>query len=107
MKSLLLTTVLLSSAVSGAEAPPIQSGPNPTQFTGRVFTLAADDPLKKIKPPAKIGYPALILDKSMTVRTDIGQEITTDRVQFMHRNFKMPMHQADAMTEASCLQSDA
>ncbi|MDG6382594.1 hypothetical protein QCD83_28065, partial [Pseudomonas savastanoi pv. phaseolicola] len=25
---------------------------------------------------------------------------------FMHRNFKMPMHQADAMTEASCLQSD-
>ncbi|SPE17156.1 hypothetical protein PSCFBP2116_P300049 (plasmid) [Pseudomonas syringae] len=26
---------------------------------------------------------------------------------FMHRNFKMPMHQADAMTEASCLQSDA
>ncbi|MBN4174201.1 hypothetical protein GSU75_01405 [Pseudomonas savastanoi pv. phaseolicola] len=24
----------------------------------------------------------------------------------MHRNFKMPMHQADAMTEASCLQSD-
>ncbi|TSC19807.1 DUF159 family protein, partial [Pseudomonas sp. ST1] len=25
----------------------------------------------------------------------------------MHRNFKMPMHPADAMTEASCLQSDA
>ncbi|WP_235378715.1 biliverdin-producing heme oxygenase, partial [Pseudomonas meliae] len=24
----------------------------------------------------------------------------------MHRNFKMPMHQADAMTEASCLHSD-
>lgn len=83
MKSLLLTTVLLSSAVSGAEAPPIQSGPNPTQFTGRVFTLAADDPLRQIKPPAKIGYPALILDKSMTVRTDIGEEITTDRVQFV------------------------
>ncbi|WP_162885103.1 hypothetical protein [Pseudomonas syringae] len=44
----MLTTVLLSSAVSGAEAPPIQSGPNPTQFTGRVFTLAADNPLKQI-----------------------------------------------------------
>ncbi|RMW18959.1 hypothetical protein ALO96_200108 [Pseudomonas savastanoi pv. glycinea] len=27
--------------------------------------------------------------------------------KFMHRNFKMPMHQADAMTEASCLHSDA
>nr|WP_311138730.1 DNA-directed DNA polymerase [Pseudomonas amygdali] len=26
---------------------------------------------------------------------------------FMHRNFKMPVHPADAMTEASCLQSDA
>lgn len=26
---------------------------------------------------------------------------------FMHRNFKMPMHQADAMTEASCLHSVA
>ncbi|KWS52559.1 hypothetical protein AL058_11100 [Pseudomonas savastanoi pv. nerii] len=25
----------------------------------------------------------------------------------MHRNFKMPMHQADAMKEASCLHSDA
>lgn len=25
----------------------------------------------------------------------------------MHRNFKMPVHQADAMTEASCLHSDA
>ncbi len=33
-------------------------------------------------------------------------EITPMR-QFMHRNFKMPMHQADAMTEASCLHSDA
>ncbi|SOQ15828.1 mRNA interferase, toxin HicA [Pseudomonas syringae pv. persicae] len=29
------------------------------------------------------------------------------KVYLMHRNFKMPMHQADAMTEASCLQSDA
>ncbi|WP_080438318.1 hypothetical protein [Pseudomonas syringae] len=27
--------------------------------------------------------------------------------RFMHRNFKMPMHQADAMKEASCLHSDA
>ncbi|EPM53499.1 hypothetical protein A264_27752 [Pseudomonas syringae pv. actinidiae ICMP 19071] len=26
---------------------------------------------------------------------------------FMHRNFKMPMHQADAWKEASCLHSDA
>ncbi len=26
--------------------------------------------------------------------------------KFMHRNFKMPMHQADAMKEASCLHSD-
>ncbi|WP_164329182.1 hypothetical protein [Pseudomonas viridiflava] len=83
MKTLLLTTILLSFAVSAAEEPPIQSGPNPTQFTGRVFTLAADDPLKQIKPPAKIGYTALILDKLMTVRTDIGQEVTTDRVQFV------------------------
>ncbi|WP_338110245.1 helix-turn-helix transcriptional regulator [Pseudomonas savastanoi] len=27
--------------------------------------------------------------------------------RLMHRNFKMPMHQADAMTEASCLHSVA
>nr|WP_247618101.1 carbon storage regulator [Pseudomonas syringae] len=30
-----------------------------------------------------------------------------DAIQFMHRNFKMPMHQADAWKEASCLHSDA
>ncbi|QVI80705.1 hypothetical protein KHW15_00885 [Pseudomonas syringae] len=86
MKSILLTTVLLSFAVSAAEAPPTQSGQNPMQFKGRVFTLAADDPLKKIKPPAKVGYTALILDELMTVRTDTGQEITTDRVQFVLDN---------------------
>ncbi|QDW03648.1 hypothetical protein FFH21_028765 (plasmid) [Pseudomonas sp. KBS0707] len=33
-------------------------------------------------------------------------ECTWQHLVFMHRNFKMPMHQADAMTEASCLQSD-
>ncbi|WP_223550257.1 hypothetical protein [Pseudomonas sp. A-B-19] len=82
MKSLLLIPALFSFAVSAAETPPTQSGPNPMQFTGRVFTLAADDPLKQIKPPAKIGYSALVLDESMTVRTDIGVMVTTDRVQF-------------------------
>lgn len=82
MKSLLLIPALFSCAVSAAETPPTQSGPNPMQFTGRVFTLAADDPLKQIKPPAKIGYSALVLDESMTVRTDIGVMVTTDRVQF-------------------------
>ena len=82
MKSLLLIPALFSFAVSAAETPPTQSGPNPMQFTGRVFTFAADDPLKQIKPPAKIGYSALVLDESMTVRTDIGVMVTTDRVQF-------------------------
>ncbi|OKS75503.1 hypothetical protein PsaNZ64_10185 [Pseudomonas syringae pv. actinidiae] len=33
-------------------------------------------------------------------------QIRTD-YEFMHRNFKMPMHQADAWKEASCLHSDA
>ena len=47
MKSLLMTTVLLSVAVSAAEVPPAESGPNPMQFKGQVFTLAADAPLKK------------------------------------------------------------
>ncbi len=82
MKSLLLIPALFSFAVSAAETPPMQSGPNPMQFTGRVFTLAADDPLEQIKPPAKIGYSALVLDESMTVRTDTGLMVTTDRVQF-------------------------
>ncbi|WP_265532434.1 hypothetical protein [Pseudomonas saponiphila] len=83
MKSLLLIPALFSFAVSAAETPSTQSGPNPMQFTGRVFTLAADDPLRQIKPPAKIGYGALVLDESMTVRTDIGNMVTTDRVQFV------------------------
>ena len=83
MKSLFLPSIILSFAVSADEASPTPTGPNPMQFTGRVFTLAADDPLKQIKPPAKVGYTALILDKLLTVRTDIGQEITTDRVQFV------------------------
>lgn len=82
MKSLLLIPALFSFAVSAADAPATQSGPNPMQFTGRAFTLAADDPLGQIKPPAKIGYGALILDEPMTVRTDIGHLVTTDRVQF-------------------------
>ncbi|OSR64852.1 hypothetical protein BV326_05564 [Pseudomonas syringae pv. actinidiae] len=37
-------------------------------------------------------------------------QLVTDNVtelSLMHRNFKMPMHQADAMKEASCLHSDA
>ncbi|WP_339465577.1 hypothetical protein [Pseudomonas lurida] len=83
MKLLLLTAVLLSFSVSASETPLTQPGPNPMQFTGRVFTLAANDPLKAGKPPAKIGYTALVLDELMTVQTDIGQEVTTDRVQFV------------------------
>lgn len=83
MKSLLLISALCSFAVSAAETPSTPSGPNPMQFTGRVFTLAADDPLGQIKPPAKIGYSALILDEPVTVRTDIGNTVTTDRVQFV------------------------
>ncbi|MBP5098332.1 hypothetical protein [Pseudomonas protegens] len=73
---------LLSFAVSAAETSLTQLSPNPIQFTGRAFVLAADDPLKQVKPPAKIGYTALVLDESMTVRTDIGNVVTTDRVQF-------------------------
>ncbi|WP_339560834.1 hypothetical protein [Pseudomonas sp. EA_65y_Pfl1_P113] len=88
MKSLLLITALFSFAVLAAEAPPAQSGPNPMHFTGRVFTLAVNDPLENIKPPAKVGYTALVLDELMTVRTDIGQEVTTDRVQFVLDNGK-------------------
>ncbi|KWS80677.1 hypothetical protein AL053_14210 [Pseudomonas savastanoi pv. fraxini] len=34
-----------------------------------------------------------------------GAEIVFD--PFMHRNFKMPMHEPDAVKEASCLHSDA
>lgn len=52
------------------------------QFTGRFFTLAASDPLGQIKPPAKIGYTALVLDEQTTIRTDIGNLVTSDRVQF-------------------------
>lgn len=83
MKSLLLIPALFSFAASAAETPTTQPGPNPMQFTGRVFTLAVDDPLEQIKPPAKIGYSALVLDKSMTVRTDTGNSVTTDRIQFL------------------------
>ncbi|WP_258167076.1 hypothetical protein [Pseudomonas syringae group genomosp. 3] len=36
-----------------------------------------------------------------------GSNAAKRKTALMHRNFKMPMHQADAMTEASCLQSDA
>ncbi|WP_152561475.1 ParA family protein [Pseudomonas savastanoi] len=32
---------------------------------------------------------------------------TTTAVSLMHRNFKMPMHEPDAVKEASCLHSDA
>ncbi|WP_153050199.1 MULTISPECIES: hypothetical protein [unclassified Pseudomonas] len=81
MKSLLLIPALFSLAVSAAETP-TPPGPNPMQFTGRVFTLAANDPLGQIKPPAKIGYTALVLDEQKTVRTDIGNVVTADRVQF-------------------------
>ncbi|MFJ7142231.1 hypothetical protein [Pseudomonas protegens] len=82
MKLFLLIPALLSFAVSAAEAQLTQPGANPMQFTGRAFTLAADDPLKQVKPPAKIGYTALVLDELITVRTDIGNVVTTDRVQF-------------------------
>lgn len=81
MKFFLLIPALFSFAVSATETP-TPPGPNPMQFTGRAFTLAADDPLEQIEPPAKIGYPALVLDEQMTVRTDIGNMVTTDRVQF-------------------------
>ena len=83
MRSLLLIPALFSFAISAAETSPVQTGPNPMQFTGRVFTLAADDPLEQIKPPAKIGYNALFFDELMTVRTDTGVMVTTDRVQFV------------------------
>jgi len=79
MRSLLLIPALFSFAVSAAEIPATESGPNPMQFTGRVFTFAANDPLK---PSAKIGYTALLLDEAMTVRTDVGNSVKTDRVQF-------------------------
>jgi len=79
MRSLLLIPALFSFAVSAAEIPATESGPNPMQFTGRVFTFAAIDPLK---PSAKIGYTALLLDEAMTVRTDVGNSVKTDRVQF-------------------------
>ena len=79
MRSLLLIPALFSFAVSAAEIPATESGPNPMQFTGRVFTLATDDPLE---PSTKIGYTALLLDEVMTVRTDVGNSVKTDRVQF-------------------------
>ena len=79
MRSLLLIPALFSFAVSAAEIPATESGPNPMQFTGRVFTFAANDPLK---PSAKIGYTALLLDEATTVRTDVGDSVTSDRVQF-------------------------
>lgn len=79
MRSLLLIPALFSFAVSAAEIPATESGPNPMQFTGRVFTFAANDPLE---PSAKIGYTALLLDEAMTVRTDVGNSVKTDRVQF-------------------------
>lgn len=60
MKFLLLTNVLLSFAVSATEMPLTQSGPNHMQFTGRVFTLAANAPLKIGKSSAKIGYAAAV-----------------------------------------------
>lgn len=82
MKLFLLIPALLSFSVSAAETPSPTSGPNPMSFTGRVFTLATDDPLSQEKPPAKIGYTALVLDEQVTVRTDIGLTVTTDRVQF-------------------------
>ncbi|MBC8980732.1 MULTISPECIES: hypothetical protein [Pseudomonas] len=81
MKAFLLIPALFSLAVSAAEIP-TPPGPNPMQFTGRFFTFAADDPLGQIKSPAKIGYTALVLDKQITVRTDIGNFVSADRVQF-------------------------
>ena len=79
MRSLLLIPALFSFAVSAAGTPATESGPNPMQFTGRVFTLATDDPLE---PSTKIGYTALLLDEATTVRTDVGDSVTSDRVQF-------------------------
>ena len=79
MRTLLLIPALFSFAVSAAGTPATESGPNPMQFTGRVFTLATDDPLE---PSTKIGYTALLLDEATTVRTDVGDSVTSDRVQF-------------------------
>ncbi|MBP2871155.1 MULTISPECIES: hypothetical protein [Pseudomonas] len=81
MKAFLLIPALFSLAVSAAEIP-TPPGPNPMQFTGRFFTFAANDPLGQIKSPAKIGYTVLVLDEQITVRTDTGNLVTADRVQF-------------------------
>lgn len=82
MKSLLLALAFFSFSIAAAETSLVESGPNAMSFTGRAFTLSADDPLSQDEPPAKLAYTALILDEVVTVRTDIGSTVTTDRVQF-------------------------
>ncbi|WP_339846837.1 hypothetical protein [uncultured Halopseudomonas sp.] len=82
MKLFLLIPVLFPLAVLATEAPPNPSGPNPMQFTGSVVTVVFDDSQGEIGPPGKVEYTALVLDESLTVQTDLGYMVTTDRVQF-------------------------
>ncbi|TSC29689.1 hypothetical protein FOM00_27285 [Pseudomonas sp. ST1] len=59
------------------------------------------------------GLEKALVERERHNRDALGQVFTMIEAMqpypntFMHRNFKMPMHQADAMTEASCLHSVA
>ena len=86
MKLFLLIPVLFPFAVLATEAPPTPPGPNPMQFTGSVVTVAFDDSQGEIGTPGKVEYTALVLEESLTVRTDVGHMVTTDRVQFTQDN---------------------
>ena len=82
MKLFFLVPVLFPFAVSATEPPPNPKGPYPMQFTGHVVTVVVDDPLGKTGRPSSSEYTTLVLDESLTVQTDLGDMVTTDRVQF-------------------------